>query len=126
MHGYRYTVYKQQDFSAAHYLPAYHGECERLHGHNYVVRLYAGADELDGEGLVVDFAKLKSVLKEILDRFDHRLLNEVAPFDRLAPSSERLAEYIAEEAARALDDGRLRITECRVYETARNCASFKR
>ncbi len=126
MQAYRFTVYKEQDFAAAHFLPSYHGQCERLHGHNYVVRLYASADALDREGLVIDFARLKAVLKDILDRFDHRLLNEIAPFDSLEPSSERLAEYIAEQAAARLDDERVRITECRVYETARNCAMYRR
>lgn len=126
MHDYRFTVSKELDFAAAHYLPSYHGQCERLHGHNYIVRLYAGADELDSEGLVIDFARLKSVLKEIIDRFDHQLLNEVAPFDKVEPSSERLAEYIAEQAADKLDDGRVRITECRVNETSRNCARYVR
>jgi 6-pyruvoyltetrahydropterin/6-carboxytetrahydropterin synthase len=126
MREYRFTVYKEQDFSAAHFLREYHGECERLHGHNYIVRLYAGADELNGEGLVADFGVLKAMLKEILARFDHHLLNDIPPFDTRPPSSELLAEYIAEEAARQLDDERVRITECRVWETARNCASYKR
>jgi 6-pyruvoyltetrahydropterin/6-carboxytetrahydropterin synthase len=123
---YRYTVYKQQEFSAAHYLREYHGQCETLHGHNYIVRIYASANELDGEGMVIDFALLKGALKQVIDRFDHQNLNDVAPFLKTNPTSERLAEHICEEVGRQLDDERVRITRCDVWETAANCASYLR
>lgn len=124
--AHRFTVYKEQGFSAAHFLRQYHGKCERLHGHNYRVRVYAGADELDAEGLVVDFGRLKAALVEVLGRFDHRLINEVPPFDERHPSSELLAQYIAEQVAAQIDDGRVRITECHIWETDRNCAIYQR
>jgi len=38
-----YTVYRQLEFAAAHFLREYHGECENLHGHNYIVRIYVSA-----------------------------------------------------------------------------------
>lgn len=28
-------IIKEFDFDAAHYLPAYNGKCEHLHGHTY-------------------------------------------------------------------------------------------
>ena len=43
----RFTVFKETDFAAAHFLREYHGKCESLHGHNYRVRVYVGAEELD-------------------------------------------------------------------------------
>jgi 6-pyruvoyltetrahydropterin/6-carboxytetrahydropterin synthase len=122
----RFTVFKEQDFSAAHFLREYHGGCERLHGHNYRVRLYASCDELDSAGLVVDFAELKAIMQRILGRFDHQLLNEVPPFDAAAPSLELLAQHIAEEAAREIDNARVRISKCQVWETDRNCAIYRR
>ena len=122
----RFEVSKELDFSAAHFLREYQGECERLHGHNYRVRVFVGADELDSEGLVVDFSKLKAALKRVIERFDHRLLNEVEPFDELNPSLEHLARYIAEEVAQAVDDERCRVTECHLWETERNCAVYRR
>src|SRR5687767_5266660 len=102
----RFTVFKETDFAAAHFLREYHGKCENLHGHNYRVRVYAGADELDGEGMVVDFVLLKRALLEVVNRFDHRNINDVPPFDTLNTTSEHLAQYIAEEVARAVDDAR--------------------
>ena len=122
----RFTVIKEQDFSAAHFLREYHGKCEQLHGHNYRVRVHVGADELDAEGLVVDLAALKAALREVIEPLDHTCLNELEPFAELNPSLEHLARYIAEEVARRIDDERARVIRCEVWETDRNCAVYQR
>jgi 6-pyruvoyltetrahydropterin/6-carboxytetrahydropterin synthase len=59
-------------FSSAHLLPS-HRKCDVLHGHSYAIhcRVYGEKDE---EGLVMDFSVLKSALKEIADKLDHRVL----------------------------------------------------
>jgi len=126
MAEYRYTVYKEAEFSAAHYLRDYHGICERVHGHNYRVRVYVGADELDTEGIVVDFVVVKEALQRVCDRFDHTLINDIAPFDELTPTVEHLAQYFAEQVALEVDSERRRVTECHVWETDRNCAIYRR
>ena len=122
----RYTVSKEQDFAAAHFLRQYHGQCEQLHGHNYTVRVHAGCDELDAEGMVVDFTQLRDAMREVLGRFDHQLLNEVPPFDQLNPTVENLARYIAEEVAARIDNNRVRVIACEVWETQRNCTTYRR
>ena len=122
----RFTVTKEQDFSAAHFLREYHGQCEHLHGHNYRVQVSVGCDELDDEGLVVDFSRLKEAMQEVIKRFDHKLLNEVEPFEKLNPTLEHLARYIAEEVALRIDDERARVTACRLWETDRNCVVYTR
>lgn len=123
----RYTVYKEIEFAASHFLREYHGKCERLHGHNYKVQVFVSADELDSEGMVVDFVELKALMLEIIDgRFDHRHINEIPPFDTLNPTAENLARYIAEEIGARLDDARMRVSECRVWETATSCAVYRR
>lgn len=122
----RYLVCKEQDFAAAHFLRQYQGACEQLHGHNYTVRVYAGSDELDAEGMVVDFQRLSGIMREILGRFDHKLLNDIPPFDEQNPTVEHLARFIAEEVAVQIDDARARIVACEVWETQRNCATYRR
>jgi 6-pyruvoyltetrahydropterin/6-carboxytetrahydropterin synthase len=122
----RYTVFKETDFAAAHFLREYHGKCEALHGHNYRVRLYVGADVLDSEGMVVDFVELKAALLAVLGRLDHANINEVAPFTELNPTAENIARHIAEEVAARVDDERVRVVECHVWETDRSCAIYRR
>ncbi|MGB2829055.1 MAG: 6-carboxytetrahydropterin synthase QueD, partial [Phycisphaerae bacterium] len=90
------------DFSAAHNLREYKGKCERLHGHNWRIDLRLAGNRLNAEGLLLDFTEAKRILGEVLERFDHRYLNEVEPFDRLQPSSEMIARVVAEAVAERL------------------------
>ena len=89
-----YRIIVKTNFAAAHRLRDYPGNCERLHGHNWTVKAEIGARELDSLGIAYDFRSLKKNLQDIIDPFDHRLLNDVPPFDQLNPTSENLAKYI--------------------------------
>lgn len=99
-----YELSVEEHFAAAHNLRGYEGECENLHGHNWRVQLLLAAEELDELGMVMDFREVKKVLKEVLARFDHKYLNEVAPFDSRNPTTENLCRYMAEELQKRLPD----------------------
>ncbi len=60
-------------FSAAHFLIFPDGSAERLHGHNYRVFLEMGA-ELSEFGLVLDFQRVKPVVRRLLRSLNERLL----------------------------------------------------
>lgn len=112
----RYEVTAEVRFSAAHNLRDYSGDCERLHGHNWHVTATVTREELDEQGMVMDFRLLKKLLKGITAGLDHRYLNEVPPFDRLNPTSETIAEYIFQRLAEELPDG-VRLASVSVDET---------
>ncbi len=95
-----YRVSVRRHFDAAHALRGYQGRCENLHGHRWEVVVTVQSERLDEVGLACDFTVLKRELDAILERFDHRNLNETPPFDRLNPSSE----HIAREVYRALQE----------------------
>jgi 6-pyruvoyltetrahydropterin/6-carboxytetrahydropterin synthase len=60
-------------FSAAHFLIFPDGSAERLHGHNY--RVYCEVSgTLSKHGLVIDFTKVKPLIKEIVDTLDEHWL----------------------------------------------------
>lgn len=60
-------------FSAAHFLIFPDGSAERLHGHNY--RVYCEvAGGLSKFGLVIDFTKVKPLIREIVDGLDEHWL----------------------------------------------------
>jgi len=95
-----YTLKVEGAFEAAHNLNGYPGKCARLHGHNWVVEAVVKGRELDELGMLVDFKDIKQTLKDILERFDHHYLNELAPFkDGVNPTAENLARIIFEELA---------------------------
>jgi len=63
-------LYKEYfKFSAAHFLIFPDGSCERLHGHNYHVRVEIEA-RLSRHGLVLDFKQVKPVVRELVDELD--------------------------------------------------------
>lgn len=59
-------------FDSAHFLPN-HPKCGRIHGHT---RLKSRWRELRN-GMMIDFGDLKAMLKDIVAKFDHRLINEL-------------------------------------------------
>jgi 6-pyruvoyltetrahydropterin/6-carboxytetrahydropterin synthase len=89
-----YQLFVEDHFDAAHYLPNYHGKCERLHGHRFKVVARFEADKLDETGLAYDFVPLKQHLREALAQFDHVCLNDVTPLNKIGPSSENIAATI--------------------------------
>ena len=119
-----FTVFKDFTFSAAHQIRGHQGGCERMHGHNYRVRVVVAAERLDELGMVVDFADLKQVVSDILGPFDHRVINDIPPFDTRNTTAELLAEYVFEEASRRLASDRLRVDRVEVWENESACAVY--
>jgi len=117
-----YTVRVQDTFSAAHFLARYHGKCERLHGHNYRVRVTAEGASLDDGGMLVDFGVLKSALKGILAEVDHANLNDHPAFSGGDPSAERIAAFVGGRMASAVPGERIALVE--VFETDTNRATW--
>lgn len=98
----RLTV--RDEFSAGHALRHYEGKCERLHGHNFAVALTVEGECLEPDTeILLDFKLLKQLLKTALEELDHRILNDVVPFDRQNPSSENLSRHIWRQTARLLE-----------------------
>jgi len=65
------------EVSMAHRLMKHEGECQKLHGHNYKIRVavdsYTGPSVITG--MVMDFANLKQILKSTIhDKMDHRII----------------------------------------------------
>jgi 6-pyruvoyltetrahydropterin/6-carboxytetrahydropterin synthase len=123
-----YEVSVQGHFSAAHNLRGYRGDCERLHGHNWRVRVAVAAGRLDRQGLAVDFRELKRALAAVLGELDHRYLNrDVRDFadGGLNPSTENLAGWIAGRlsAPRLLPKGVL-VARVTVWESPGCSATF--
>lgn len=97
-----YLLRVRHRFEAAHHLTSYKGSPEPVHGHSWRVEAVLEAPELDEEGMGFDFVEVRGTLAELAGRFDHGDVNAVAPFDRLSPTTERLAAWFFEELARRL------------------------
>ncbi|HOJ99361.1 MAG TPA: 6-carboxytetrahydropterin synthase QueD [Termitinemataceae bacterium] len=122
-----YTIRVEADFAAAHFLRHYHGKCERLHGHNYRVRVWARGKELSEGGMLIDFGVLKEGLRTVLGQLDHRNLNDIAYFQD-DPSAERIARYVFEELTALLKEQQLPynlLWAVDVFETPTSMARYE-
>ncbi len=125
MSGGRYALTVRSSFSAAHRLPEYEGNCERLHGHNWRVEITVEAAALDPRGIALDFRDMKVALGEVLARLDHRCLNEVPPFDARNPSSENIARHIFDEMEGKIPSP-VRLSRVTVWESDDAWAEYSR
>ena len=122
-----YEVTVEGGFSSGHYLRNYKGKCENPHGHNYKVRLTLRGEVLDDAGLLLDFKELKHVMRPVIDRIDHQMLNELEPFTKINPSAENLARFFFDETNVQLHEmtkGRVRVKDCTIYETDTTTATY--
>ena len=122
-----FEVTVEADFSSGHYLRNYHGKCENPHGHNYKVQVTLAGAELDAAGLLLDFKLLKHVLRPVIERIDHFMLNDLEPFTVLNPSAENLAKYFYDQTNEHLADltqGRVRVKDATIWETDTTKATY--
>ena len=87
-----YYIEKHIEIAGAHYLTLdYESKCANLHGHNWNIVIYCRAEKLNQNGMVEDFALIKT---KISDKLDHKNLNEIFDFN---PTAENIAYWIANE-----------------------------
>ena len=116
-------------FEAAHQLNlSYESKCENLHGHSYkcAVTISGGNDNLNQDGMIVDFVEFKKIIKEkIEDRLDHKYLNDI--FGEQNSTAEYMSRWIAEQITEGLKEkGILAVcTKVELNETAKNMAIYE-
>ena len=118
-----YEISVEATFSASHQLRDYKDVLEPLHGHNFRVEVFVRTDVLPERGYIVDFLELEAILKKILAPYEHRHLNELAPFDELNPTTENMARVFFEKIARKLPQ-EATLSRVRVWEAPTYSASF--
>lgn len=123
------------EFSYGHRLLDYNGACKYPHGHNGKVEIVCANDNLDNCGMVVDFGKIKTLIKGFIDEnWDHAMLlrkddpllasmrqrkEKVFIFDS-NPTAEVMAKYLFDFAKQ----NNLPVIEVRFYETSTSIACY--
>jgi 6-pyruvoyltetrahydropterin/6-carboxytetrahydropterin synthase len=122
-----FEISKDFVFSAAHQIRFHGGKCERLHGHNWRVRVHVRASELNRIGMVIDFADLQRIVAEVGSRFDHRNVNEVPPFDQENTTAELIARFFYQEVGKHLasEGGRVIVAKVEVWENEGSLAVYR-
>lgn len=142
-----------ENLPAAHRQHNHDGHCALIHGHNFAFELEFGSEELDENGFVIDFGKLKFIKGWLEEHFDHTLLlNDDDPcLDYLMAAlvtiqdetgtaakrtfakvvvvpncgAEKLAEFVGENVQRLLPEG-IWVQSCVCFEDNKNKATWTR
>ncbi|MEK6705913.1 MAG: 6-carboxytetrahydropterin synthase QueD [Bdellovibrionota bacterium] len=109
-------------FSSSHHLVGYEGDCARQHGHNFVLEVHVLSDALDSVGMAVDFRVLKEALQELIQRWDHRDLNELEDFVGLNPTAENIARIVYKHLSKLGKN--VCVDKVTVWENDRCAASY--
>ena len=103
-----YTVCVRDHFMIAHsFRGESFGPAQRLHGATYVVDLELRRPDLDPDGTVVDIGKASTCLREVLDEWNYRNLDELPAFAGHNTTTEFLAQAIFNRIAARIEDGQL-------------------
>ncbi len=122
-----FHVSVEETFAAGHYLRNYRGKCENPHGHNYKVRVTLAGSELDKAGLLVDFKDLKEHMRQVIERLDHQMINDIEPFKTTNPSAENIAKFFYDQTnsrLREATQGRVQVKDVTVWETDTTTATY--
>ena len=107
-----YYVRKTLEISAAHRLElSYESKCSTLHGHNWIITVECRSRELNADGMVVDFTKVK---RDIMETLDHKVINDVLPFN---PTAEIIARWVVDSVPCCF--------RCTVQESEGNIAAYE-
>jgi 6-pyruvoyltetrahydropterin/6-carboxytetrahydropterin synthase len=86
-----FKIKKTLEVSASHHLWLdYDSPCSRTHGHNWHITIYCKSEELNNNGMVIDF---KIIKEHVHGKMDHKDLNEVFEFN---PTAENIAKWIVD------------------------------
>jgi 6-pyruvoyltetrahydropterin/6-carboxytetrahydropterin synthase len=87
-------IYKEFSFDSAHFLPNVPEghKCKNMHGHTYRLRVFIKG-ELDPKlGWIMDFKELKDALFPVIDKLDHKLINDIEGLEN--PTAENITLWI--------------------------------
>ena len=117
----RISVTKIFKFDAAHFLPEHKGKCADIHGHTYRLEVTVARTEGDvvasgsSAGMGLDFGDLKEIVqREIIEKVDHKMLNDVLPFRKTA---ENMVVYFYEVLEQQLALLGVEVLKLKVWET---------
>ncbi|MBW2568744.1 MAG: 6-carboxytetrahydropterin synthase QueD [Deltaproteobacteria bacterium] len=113
------------NFAAAHQLKMVAKKCENMHGHNWKIEVCVVGKDLNNAGVIMDFAKIKKHVSEILEKLDHKVLNEIDCFYDINPSSENIALYIVRELQAKIDNSDIKVASVTAWESEDVCATYR-
>lgn len=102
------------------------GKCNNLHGHNYYIEVtLAGTIENDSNH-VMDLKILKLIVhEEILNKVDHKFLNDTEMFKNIIPTTENMVVKFWEILEPKVKRDNVKLYSIKLYETDKNYVEYR-
>ena len=102
------------------------GKCNNFHGHNYYIEVtLAGIPDTESS-YVMDLKLLKVIIhEEILNKVDHRYLNELDMFKGIVPTTENMALRFWEALKPRVNSKNVKLYSIKLYETDKNYVEYR-
>lgn len=102
------------------------GKCNNLHGHNYYIEVtLAGTIENDSN-YVMDLKILKLIVhEEILNKVDHKFLNDTEMFKNIIPTTENMVVKFWEILEPKVKRDNVKLYSIKLYETDKNYVEYR-
>ena len=95
-----------------------------MHGHNWKVEVEVSSNVLDNVGMVLDFKDIRNSTNDIVDKLDHRFLNDLEPFKKINPTAENIAKYIFLELSKVVNNNETKIRSIKLWETEKSAVMY--
>ncbi len=112
-----FEICVEAQFSAAHSLSGYQGNCAQMHGHNWIIEVFVKCGELNDIGIGIDFRDIRRAIKNIINDLDHSCLNEHPEFKDTNPSSENIARFLYRRLGEKINSANVKVSKVKVSET---------
>lgn len=128
------TISKKFTFHAAHQLyqgdlskeenHSTYGKCANLHGHTYELQVTVSGP-VNQNGMLIDFGELKTIVhNEVLSRYEHSFLNDLAEFKNRVPTVEHIISSIFSLLSPPLNKRGIQLASLTLYETPTSWATL--
>lgn len=116
-----YKVSKRMEISAMHHLNlSYNSPCTNNHGHNWIITVEVAGEDLNTDGMLLDFKHIKQLIH---DNLDHKDLNGVFDFN---PTAENITTWVRDKVDYYLQHSKssAQCVKVRVQESEGNIAEW--
>ena len=121
----KFFIDKEFSFDAAHYIDEYPGACCFGHGHLWRLHVTIRGEKDEDTGMVMDFKQLSEIVnKKIINKLDHKLINEVAEELSSYSTAENILIWIWNNLKEELPD-QCELYELRLYESPTSFAVYR-
>lgn len=102
------------------------GKCNNFHGHNYYIEVTLTGTPDPESNYVMDLKLLKQIIhEEILDKVDHKFLNETDMFKGVIPTTENMAVLFWKALVEKVKRNNVRLYSVKLYETEKNYVEYR-